>query len=128
MIDVVFLLLTFFIYSMVLMVQAQVLPVKMTPVDEGQTPPAGAMYALTINRDGKLFLNRSQVSMPELERRLKQLGDETPPPTLYLAVEQAGNVDRGPLLVRLIERITTAGIVDIAIVGQAGQPEKATGP
>lgn len=127
-IDVIFLLLTFFIYSMVLMAQAQILPVKMTPLDEGRSPQPGPMHALSINRDGKLFFNRSQIGMFELEQRLNQLGNESPPPTLYLAVEQAGSVDRGPLLVRLIEQIMAAGITDIAIVGPAEQPAKPIGP
>ena len=127
-IDVIFLLLTFFIYSMVMMVQAEILPVQMTSLDEGEVAQSGSMYALTINRDGNLIFNRSQVTMAELERQLQEFAGQTPTPTLFVSVEQEGKVDRAPMLLKLIERLSVAGIVDFTIVGQPGQTAGPGGP
>jgi len=44
--------------------------------------------------------------------------------TLYLAVESQGNVDRGPILVNLIERVQRAGIKRFVIVGQPKEQAK----
>ncbi len=63
MIDVIFLLLTFFIYAMVLMVRAELLPVEMHGFSSGvpaRVPPA---VAITIDRNGALFFNRDPVAL-----------------------------------------------------------------
>jgi biopolymer transport protein ExbD len=128
MIDVIFLLLTFFVYSMVMMIHAEVLPVRLTPVSTGTKPDAGALpgagggdiHALTISKSGEVFLNRREVSFEELDRRLAELAKGPSKPRVYVAMELAGDTDRGPLLVNLIERLRAAGIYEWNIVGPPG--------
>ena len=122
-IDVIFLLLTFFIYSMVVMVHANVLPVELTPLVSGTSRPPSGVQVVTINRDGKFYFNREQVDADALDEQLASMSKD-PNQTLFLAMEATGRVDRGPLLVALIERVQAAGIKNIAIVGPPtpGQP------
>jgi biopolymer transport protein ExbD len=123
MIDVIFLLLTFFIYSLLVMAPTQVLPVTLTSVGSQQQGTEAQSHAITIDRDGLYFLNRQQVAPDQLDQSLLKLaGDKSA--TLYLAVESQGNVDRGPILVNLIERVQRAGIKRFVIVGQPKEQAK----
>lgn len=131
-IDVIFLLLTFFIFSLALMVQAQVLPVKLAPIETGTAAEPGPIAALTIDRAGRVYLNREPIENEALEQALREMAEQESPPTLFLAMQASDDpgdvsgqttVDRGPLLVALIERVRQAGITDFSIVG----PEPAAG-
>ncbi|MEX0886685.1 MAG: biopolymer transporter ExbD [Phycisphaeraceae bacterium] len=127
-IDVVFLLLTFFIYSLVLTVQAQVLPVELTGVVGTQRAEPGRAHAVTIDRAGAIYWNRQPIGDDELDERLAELADAAEPAQLFVAMEEAGRgggelrgdaavVDRGPMFVDLVARIERAGVRDFAIVG-----------
>jgi biopolymer transport protein ExbD len=118
MIDVIFLLLTFFIYCMVMMVNAEVLPVNLTGIGAGQKAPSGKIEAITIDKDGKLFWNRVLLGEGELEQKLETFTKDPAKPKLFLAMEAEGNKDRGPLLLSMIERLTNAGVKDFVVVGQ----------
>lgn len=117
-IDVIFLLLTFFIYSLVLMVRADVLPVRLTPLVVGEQATGAAVNAVTVDRHGGLFYNREPVSAAELQQRMVELAEAGSDARLYIAVEAEGTTDRGPLLVNLLQQATAAGLTNIAIVGQ----------
>lgn len=130
-IDVIFLLLTFFIYSMLVMVQAEVLPVALTPVTTGESAEAddNRIVAITMDRSGAVYVDREPVDADALDERLKELSETDPPPRLFVAMEAAAEndpadtaestrgVDRGPLLIGLIERLRAAGLTDFSIVG-----------
>ena len=122
MIDVIFLLLTFFIYSLIFMVRAEVLPIQLIPLAGAERATARELHVLTLDRRGRLFLDRQPVDDMTLNQRLRQLAlqprtaDQSP--RLYLAVEaKAGEIDRGPIFVELLDRVRAAGITDFAIVG-----------
>lgn len=117
-IDVVFLLLTFFIYSFVLMVRAEVLPVALTPLGTGEQAKSGQIQAITIDREGQLFLNREAINDDELSQKLVVMAKQPKPPALFLALEAEGSMDRGPALINLIETVRSAGFQDFSIVGQ----------
>ncbi len=121
MIDVIFLLLTFFIYSLAMMISAQVLPVTLTTVTAGSaggTTQPGQVQAITIDRQGSLFFNREPVDMSALNTRLRELSQRPDQPTVYLAMEAQGTTDRGPMLLQLIDQVRSAGINRFVIVGQ----------
>ncbi len=122
-IDVVFLLLTFFIYSMIVMVRAEVLPVTLTTLSTGGPAQPGRVQAITIDGEGGLYLNREPIDDTELSRRLQEMANGPDQPKLYLALEAQGTTDRGPLLIELIEQVRSAGIEDFAIVGQPVTPD-----
>lgn len=132
MLDVIFLLLTFFIYSMLVMVRAEVLPVQLVQVGTGEAAEAGTVMALTIDREGRFYLNRKPMAEGELDAALADLAAMDEPPRLFLAMEAtlAGDesgtanvgpvVDRGPMLVELIRRVQSTGLTDFTIVGPPG--------
>lgn len=136
MIDVIFLLLTFFIYSMVTMVRAEILPVQLQTLTTGRTAEPTAIMAVTIDISGKMYLNREPIEPAELDKRLSEASQLDDPPKLFLALEDTpridvgeagtqlqptgpGVVDRGPLLIGLIERVRRAGMEDFNIVGDS---------
>lgn len=117
MIDVIFLLLTFFVYSMALQVNTHVLPVKLAPVSGEAPAKPGDFHAVTIDAQGKFYLDMVVVETAELREKLKELAAKPEPPTVFLAVQSAGEVDRGPMLMQLVEMVQSAGITNMAFVG-----------
>ena len=124
-IDVIFLLLTFFIYSLVTMVQIELLPVTLRSLVMGQSAQPVSVAAVTIDRLGRLYLDRQPVDEAELFTRLHDMAESDNPPSLFLAMEEPSDdeplgpaVDRGPMLISLIELVKRAGIADFNIVGQ----------
>jgi biopolymer transport protein ExbD len=146
-IDVIFLLLTFFIYSLVMMVQAQILPVRLSQLTTAQPAEPGQIQAITIDRAGSLYLNRKPIAPSDLDAALADIAKQDPPPKLFLAMEiadapaatalppataltdpslethpQPATIDRGPLLLDLIDRVRRAGLTDFTIVGDPVSP------
>jgi len=117
-IDVIFLLLTFFIYSLVVMVRAEILPITLTTLSTGQRAMPTQIQAVTIDHEGRLFLNRELIQEQDLRQRLVEIAGAPDTPTLYIALEAQGSVDRGPTLINLIELVRGVGLEDFVIVGQ----------
>ena len=79
MIDIVFLLLTFFIYSMAMMIRASVLPVQLTPLASGKPAAGGGdVQAITVDKNGKMFLDRTPVTFDQLDEQLAKMACRTP--------------------------------------------------
>ena len=74
-IDVIFLLLTFFISSMVTMVRAEILPVQLQTLTTGQAAEPAAILAVTIDARGGLYLNRSPIESEQLDKKLNEAAD-----------------------------------------------------
>lgn len=118
MIDVIFLLLTFFIYSMVLMVRVDLLPLELKQFASGT--PAESVPASTISIDlaGSLYLDREPVRMDQVLPRLQTVMQAEPDTQIYLAVEDGqGSVDRAPLLQDLWDLLKNTGF-EIHFVGR----------
>ena len=124
-IDVVFLLLTFFIYSLIVMRYTNTLNVQFTPVGTGQAAEGEQVNAITIDKAGRLFFNQQLMTPDALNAKLDELAAAPDQPPLYLAMEADGEVDRGPIYIDLLERVRSAGIANFVIVGQ---PKGATRP
>ena len=123
MIDVIFLLLTFFIYCMVMMIRADVLPVRLTPITTGNAAtPQQKFEAITIDKQGGLFFNRQKVGYDELDAKLAAIAKDGSHGRVYVALEAEGASDRGPVLLNMIERLRAAGINDFVFVGAPGGP------
>ena len=117
--DIIFLLLTFFIYSLVVMVQAQVLPVTLPALGAAREIDEIGIVGITVDQHNKLFFNQEPMSLDQLTQKLKELAGRDPQPAVYLAMEdQAAGVDRGPTLIHIIDQLRQAGITNFYIVGQ----------
>ena len=71
MIDTIFFLLVFFMISTLSMTQFKGMPVNLPKAASGQQAPAESM-AITIDKDGHLFLNQQVVDKAALGEALKQ--------------------------------------------------------
>lgn len=136
-IDVVFLLLTFFIYAMITLFQAQVLDVDLTPVAAGETASRSPNHTITISLDGQLYFDARRMTRPEVEEQLARIGRMSPQPIVYLATQAPGipirmqdddtspgeepavqpTIDRWPLVQRLITAAQQAGVEQFKVVG-----------
>ncbi len=119
--DVVFLLLTFFISSFVVMIRADTRGVALAPVagSAAATAPAGAVRLLVLQPDGGLSFDGDTVAEGGLDALLKGLADDPAGPTLYvsLAQEDAGAGDRAGALWGLLQAIDRAGVSNVVLVG-----------
>jgi len=122
-IDVIFLLLTFFIYAMVLMIRADTLPLRMPVFASGE--PARPVPAVTITIDGMgaLYYDRAPITLDDVPDRVRAAKAENPATVIYIATEEEGSVDRLPTFLALYDRLVPAGL-DIKLVGRSpdGEP------
>ena len=120
-IDVVFLLLTFFIYAMVLMDRIELVPLDLKPLEAGAAVTDGApppARTLSLDGDGGLFLDRQPIEIETIVPALRQTLEDDPDTVLYLAVsDEMGPADRIPVLLELWNQLRLAEI-PIRMVGR----------
>jgi len=122
-IDVVFLLLTFFIYAMVLMVRAEVLPVPLESYVSGTTAEPRSTISVTIAVDGNIYVNQTIVTLDEVARAVSEELEQEPKAAIYVVVEDGdAAVDRGPLLTGTWDRLRHQGL-ELFLVGAPKQVE-----
>ncbi|MFO0875252.1 MAG: biopolymer transporter ExbD [Phycisphaerales bacterium] len=118
MIDVIFLLLTFFIYAMILMVRAELLPMKLRQFKAAEPAKPQPAAVVSIALDGSLWLDRDPIDLGTLLPRLQARKLADPATVLYLAVADGeSTVDRAPLLQDIWDVLKDAGM-DINLVGR----------
>ena len=115
-IDVIFLLLTFFIYAMVMMVRAELLPVDLHSFASGEPTTVSPAVSITIDRTGSLFLDREPIAMESVLDRLGALRTADPNTVVYVAAEKIGDQDRLPTFLDLYDTLSQAGLT-IKLVG-----------
>ena len=116
MIDVIFLLLTFFIYSMVMMVRAEILPVELHSFASGEPTTVSPAVSITIDRYGSLYLDREPIALEAVLDRLAALRIADPDTIIYVAAEKFGEQDRLPTFLDLYDILSRAGLT-IMLVG-----------
>ncbi|MDF1808158.1 MAG: biopolymer transporter ExbD [Phycisphaerales bacterium] len=114
MIDVVFLLLTFFVFSIVLMVRADVLDVNLPQLTSGRSADRIVPITIAINDSGIIFINREEIEMNSVIDRLKELKTELGDSPLVLAVDTRS--DAG-IMITLADKLTGAGMGEFSIIG-----------
>ncbi|MEM1211108.1 MAG: biopolymer transporter ExbD [Planctomycetota bacterium] len=146
-IDVVFLLLTFFIYALAVMVRAEVLPFELAEVTGGQRAEPAELLILAIGPGGEYIWDGTVVSSSELDQRLEELGKSSPDDAAQtqsmlfitmsseaLANDQAIDpatgqesvalnqavIDRGPVMFDLMQRLQRTGVERWSLVGLPG--------
>ena len=117
MIDVIFFLLTFFIYAMVLMVRAELLPLQLPAFASGEPATIPPAVTISIDEQGSLFLNREPIRLDEVVGRLRKIKEEDPQTVIFLAAEERGVVDRLPAFLELYDELAFAGL-EIKLVGR----------
>ncbi len=127
-IDVVFLLLTFFIYAMVLMIRAEVLPVPFETYISGEAATPKPAVSITIAVDGNIYVGTKVVTLDELIVAVHEKIAEKPETSLYLVMEDGQSiVDRGPLLTGAWDRLRSEKL-EVLLVGSANKEPVNDGP
>ena len=115
-IDVVFLLLTFFIYAMVVMVELKSSGVALVSVEGASDAVDEQVVLLEVDANGGVLLDGVAVADDELDGRLRELAGRADAPPLIVTLQDVeGAVDRGPVLMGLMDRIQRAGVVDLRL-------------
>jgi len=106
-IDVVFLLLTFFIYSMLVMVRAEVFPLRVGESPEPGAAARGSITVLAIDADGGLTLAGRPVTEAELPAALDALAADPAAPPLYVSMDEDA---RAAVFARVLQQAQAAGV------------------
>lgn len=112
-IDVVFLLLTFFIFALVLMVRADVLDVKLPEIGAGEAPK-GELITIALDQDGRVLLEGEPTELSMLGERVRGLRLERPEARLVIAVDREG---RSGELIKLADTLAGEGLGEFSIIG-----------
>lgn len=128
--DVVFLLLTFFAFALLVMVRAEVLDVELPVLEAGQTAqPEGVPVVVTITEDGSLAIDREPVPQEALIEQLqirRSAGSDGQEFALLLEVDVGAPSGR---LIELVQMLRRAGFDRFGVLGSTGgQPPAENAP
>ena len=113
-IDVVFLLLTFFIFAMVLMVRADVLSITLPKVGTGASANRPGEVLVTLTERGKILIDGEPTEIGDVGTRLGEIMAEKTGAVVLLAADA-----RAPAggLIELADALVGAGIGEFSIIG-----------
>jgi biopolymer transport protein ExbD len=121
-IDVVFLLLTFFVFSMALLVRAEVLDLKL-PAVGGEGAPSD-IVTIAIDAEGRFFVDGEAVEPADIAARARARVEERPGATLVVAGDERAAF--GPFM-EAVGALQQAGLTDFGILLRPA-PAAAPGP
>lgn len=113
-IDVVFLLLTFFVFSIVLMVRAERLEIVVPELAQGEAVEAGSGITVSVTREGGYFVNQDPVGIDELASLVRARLVERPGAGLSIAADEGapwGSV------MAVVERLKAEGLTTFNLIG-----------
>ncbi|MFA7235502.1 MAG: biopolymer transporter ExbD [Phycisphaeraceae bacterium] len=110
--DVIFLLLTFFIYSQLLLSKTNILPVSLPTVTTGAKSEKADVIGITLDRRGALYLNEKPISMKELNDKLGGMTDHGKKKVLVAVEDAPSNVDRVMQLISLTDLLRRSGFAE----------------
>ncbi len=116
-IDVVFLLLTFFVFAMVLMIRAEVLRVELPRFSNAQDASRARSMVLVLTSEGGLELDGEVVAAAGLGEAVRMKRLENPDLPLLVAADESGS--RKDLLA-LFDLLSQEGIGEFSFVGRVG--------
>lgn len=125
MIDVVFLLLTFFVFAIVMMVRADVLGVSLPELTSGEPAQRVEPITVTLLADGSFALMGDPVASDALTEAVRALHEQRPDAPVLLAADV--NADAGSLI-QLADRLVGAGVTQFSVVGRARPVEQSPAP
>jgi len=112
MIDVLFLLLIFFMTASVFREQELQMNVDLPAAESAQAAGPRAPIVITIQDDGGIYMGQQAYELPELQRTLRELADEFPNETVLIRGDREGKVG---LLVRVIDMAYDAGLANVQL-------------
>ncbi|MFC1534290.1 ExbD/TolR family protein [Thermodesulfobacteriota bacterium] len=116
-IDIVFLLLVFFIYAMLSMAVHRGLSVEL-PSSSAVKIDKGAAFSVTLKADGSIFMNKDKTSLEDLEESLKQAEKSRKETGVLLFADRTVSYQD---LFRVMDQIRIAGITKISLQAEVDQ-------
>jgi biopolymer transport protein ExbD len=116
-VDVIFLLLTFFIYAMMLMVRAEMVPVNLPELQSGVPATPAPAVTISIDAAGALYVDREPVAPEDIRAVILRRVADDPDTIVYIAADERGDEDRLPIFIDLYDRLANAGLT-LKIVGR----------
>lgn len=118
-IDIIFLLLVFFVYSMLSMVVFRGIPVDL-PSAVSTGVEKGDMLVITIDDQGRIFMDKEKIAARDLLMHLKELSVAFP----HKAVVIAGHKDSPyQVFVDVLDQVRMAGFQHVSIEAQPRDAE-----
>ena len=114
-IDVVFLLLTFFVFSLALMIRADVLGVSLPGLSTGERAGTRETITLTVLADGTYAVEGEAVAREQVVQRIEAARRARTDPTLLIATDTGAPAGA---LVWALEQLSAADITEFKIVGR----------
>jgi biopolymer transport protein ExbD len=111
--DIVFIMLIFFIVTSTFIKEPGVDIVRPTAVTQDEQKPA-VLVAITENDE--IYINKEQVELSEVRYQVEELRRETPKGN---AVVQADASAKSELTLEVLQQVKDAGIVDVALSTEA---------
>ena len=113
-IDVVFLLLTFFVFAMVVMVRLDVSDIRL-PVGASGDAPLERVPAITVtlSQEGELAVNGEPADRDTIVLTLNELREATPDARVFIAADDTSSTGD---LFALKDRLKSAGISDLSFL------------
>jgi biopolymer transport protein ExbD len=124
MIDVVFLLLTFFIFSIALMVRADVLGVSLPDLTSGVEAERVEPITVTLRADGSVSLMGEAVAREGLVEAIRTLRQTRPDAPVLLAADVEAGAGQ---LIELADALVGAGITRFSVVGRRAPADSGGG-
>lgn len=113
MIDIIFFLMVFFLFSTLQMVYQKSMPVSL-PIASSSHQEAPKPVAITITSEGTISIGDTVVQIDEIKSRVEQLADKSETPVILRADE---NVEHGKV-VKIMDEIKSAGVTKLSIATQ----------
>lgn len=113
-IDVVFLLLVFFVFALVLMVRADALDLQLPKVGTGRPAERSATLRVTLAEDGGVLVDGAAVQAADAGDAVRQALDASPGLAVVLSADA-----RAPAgsLIELADALVAAGVTEFSILG-----------
>ncbi len=119
MIDMIFLLLVFFIVSTINMSEIKSIPIKL-PVAESPETVSRSSFTVTVKKDGSIYLEQDQTNLKELIRLAKQEAKKDD----NFSVLIRGEADASyKLVVKLMDDLKGAGVTRFGLMTDLGESQ-----
>ena len=117
-IDVMLFLLTFFIYSVMVMERVDLIPRSLRTYQSGTAAKPVPAATISVDLDGSVYLDRVPVALDDLVSKLDEARDRAPDLVVYLALADGDSpVDRSATLLDIWDRLQPAKF-NVNIVGR----------
>jgi biopolymer transport protein ExbD len=124
-IDVVFLLLTFFVFAMVLATRVQITGVRLPEGGEGEAAEQATFVVVALKRDGALAVDDTEVQWAGLGEAIAERVSAAPEAEVVVAPDADS---RSEDLFRLMDALARSGWRDIRFLRQPGEGPDAGAP